>query len=251
MDIAEIRKKAKALKEMAEETGAVENEYPPEMPETPAELAQEAMTHEPEPGCLPEGVASEPEPAEAEHEAGADYFGLPQTSEPESSLTTATASEPEEAAEVGEEPARENEEPADEAEIEAISFMLDNEEYAVDIHQVKEVIKTREVTEVPRAPKDILGVISLRGVVVPVMNLRGRLGMPMKEDGERIVIVKDGADILGLLVDSVKHVVRVSEDAIEPPPTINTIDGEFIRGIGRYKGGMFILLYVEKILEKV
>lgn len=134
-------------------------------------------------------------------------------------------------------------------EVEAIVFSLDNEEYGIDIHQVKEVIKVRELTDVPNAPKDIMGVISLRGVVLPVMNLRGRFGMPMKTTGERIIIVRDGAGLLGLIVDTVKNVVRVPEDSLEPPPSINTIDGDLIRGIGRYKGGMFILIDTQKMLE--
>lgn len=137
-----------------------------------------------------------------------------------------------------------------EAEVEVITFLLDKEEYAVDIHQVKEVIKIRELTEVPKAPKDIMGVISLRGIVIPILNLRGRLGMPVKNDGgERIIIVRDGAGLLGLLVDTVRHVIRITEKSIEPPPAVNTIDGNLLSGIGRYKGGMFILLDIQKILE--
>ena len=114
---------------------------------------------------------------------------------------------------------------------------------------MKEVIKVRDLTEVPKAPRDIMGVISLRGVVIPVMNLRGRFGMPIKSSGERIIIVRDGTGLLGLLVDTVRHVVRVPEKSIEPAPSINTINGELIRGIGRHKGGMFILLDMQKMLE--
>ncbi|MEK7851479.1 MAG: chemotaxis protein CheW, partial [Deltaproteobacteria bacterium] len=147
------------------------------------------------------------------------------------------------------EEADENYEGAAEGEVEAVIFSMDKEDYGVDIHQVKEVIKVRELTAVPKAPRDIMGVISLRGAVIPVMNLRGRFGMPMENSGERIIIVRDGAGLLGLLVDSVRHVVRVPENSIEPPPSINTIDGELIRGIGRYKGGMFILLDMQKMLE--
>jgi len=135
--------------------------------------------------------------------------------------------------------------------VETITFLLDKEEYALDIRLVKEIIKPRELTDVPRAPKDIMGVISLRGAVIPIMNLRGRLGMPMKEGGERIIIVRDGTSLLGLIVDNVKHVVRVPKNNIEPPPSVNNIDGEFIKGIGRYKGEMFILLELEKILESM
>lgn len=138
-----------------------------------------------------------------------------------------------------------------EEELEVITFRLDNEEYGIEINLVKEVIKMREITEVPRAPRDILGIISIRGAIVSVMNLRGRLGLPMKDDGERILIVRDGAGLLGLLVDSVRHVVRLPSSRVEPAPAINTIDSDVIKGIGRYKGGMFILLEMDKILEQM
>ena len=138
-----------------------------------------------------------------------------------------------------------------EEELEFITFSLDNEVYALDIQQVKEVIKMREITEVPRAPEDILGVISLRGTIISVMNLRGVLGLSIKQDGERIIIVKDGTSSLGLLVDSVRQVVRVPPWSIEPPPAVNTINNSLIRGIGRYKGKMFIFLDINKILEQM
>lgn len=169
-----------------------------------------------------------------------------------------------------------------EEELEFITFTLDNEIYAIDIHKVKEVIKMREITEVPRAPKDILGVISLRGTIISVINLRGSLGFTLKQGiesstpadpikvlkpgpitpshipggeddsrGERIVIVKDGASFLGLMVDSVRQVVRVPRSNIEPTPAINSIDSDVIKGIGRHKGRMFIFLDIDKILERM
>jgi purine-binding chemotaxis protein CheW len=141
--------------------------------------------------------------------------------------------------------------------LQAIAFMLDNEEYAIEIGKLKEIITKRELTDVPRAPEGIMGVLSLRGVMVPVLNLRSRFGLPPTEDGERIIIVKDENDkdkddeLLGLLVDSVRHVVRIPLSTLEPPPTLNTIDEELIKGIGRYEGGSFILLDTDRMLEKI
>lgn len=236
MDIAEIRRKAKQLREKMEEPV----EGPQELPVTVEEI-EEAL-QEPESHPLTEsgesGYKAEEEKIEVAGQA---------QEAPEVGWAVPTSQELEIPVEGKEEGL---EETADD-EVEAITFMLDKEEYAVDIHQVKEVIKTRELTEIPRAPRDISGIISLRGTVVPIMNLRGRIGMPPRDSGKRIIIVKDGAGLLGLIVDDVKHVIRVSQKNIEPPPAINTIDGEFIRGIGRYKGGMFILLEMEKILEKM
>lgn len=234
MDIAEIREKAKQLKDREEEP-ALGNE------ETPS-IAEAEIQPEPAPQVeLPEGSETQPSTdyaPEIEVLPHETFFDEPVVPD----LLKAVPS-------VDEEVDESDKERAAEGEVEAIVFSLDNEDYGVDIRQVKEVIKVRDLTEVPKAPRDIMGVISLRGVVIPVMNLRGRFGMPIKSSGERIIIVRDGTGLLGLLVDTVRHVVRVPEKSIEPAPSINTIDGELIRGIGRHKGGMFILLDMQKMLE--
>lgn len=233
MDIAEIREKAKQLKDREEEP-ALGNEGTPSIKEV-------EIQPEPAPQVeLREDTETEPSTVyapEVEVLPKETFFDEPLAPD----LLKPVPSVYEEVDESGE--------GAAEGEVEAIVFSLDNEDYGVDIRQVKEVIKVRDLTEVPKAPRDIMGVISLRGVVIPVMNLRGRFGMPIKQSGERIIIVRDGAGLLGLLVDTVRHVVRVPEKSIEPAPSINTIDGELIRGIGRHKGGMFILLDMLKMLE--
>lgn len=233
MDIAEIREKAKQLKDR-EEGPASGNE------ETPS-IKEVGIQPEPVPQVeLREDTETEPSTVyapEVEVLPNETFFDEPLAPD----LLKPVPSVYEEVDESGE--------GAAEGEVEAIVFSLDNEDYGVDIRQVKEVIKVRDLTEVPKAPRDIMGVISLRGVVIPVMNLRGRFGMTIKSSGERIIIVRDGAGLLGLLVDTVRHVVRVPEKSIEPAPSINTIDGELIRGIGRHKGGMFILLDMQKMLE--
>ncbi len=233
MDIAEIREKAKQLKDREEEP-ALGNEGTPSIKEV-------EIQPEPAPQVeLREDTETEPSTVyapEVEVLPKETFFDEPLAPD----LLKPVPSVYEEVDESGE--------GAAEGEVEAIVFSLDNEDYGVDIRQVKEVIKVRDLTEVPKAPRDIMGVISLRGVVIPVMNLRGRFGMPIKSSGERIIIVRDGAGLLGLLVDTVRHVVRVPEKGIEPAPSINTIDGELIRGIGRHKGGMFILLDMLKMLE--
>ena len=140
----------------------------------------------------------------------------------------------------------------EDTEIEAITFLLDSEEYALDIVRVKEVIKNRESTDVPRSSDVMLGVISLRGTIVPIMDLRGRLGLPpAAERQQRIVIVKDGDDLMGLVVDSVKRVVRVMESALEAPPQIKTVDGKLISALGRSDGEPFILLELDRVVEKI
>lgn len=234
MDIAEIRKRAKQLRFMEGDEVEGRGGVTP-----PLQQSEEAALPIPLPGGERDIFSVEPETAPpAEPPVNAEVGRAVPTTE-------AILEESKEA------PAEQGKEEAAKEVVEAITFLLDKEEYALDIRLVKEIIKPRELTDVPRAPKDIMGVISLRGAVIPIMNLRGRLGMPMKEGFERIIIVRDGASLLGLIVDNVKQVVRVPKNNIEPPPSVNTIDGEFIRGIGRYKGEMFILLELEKILESM
>lgn len=259
MDIAEIREKAKLLKQRGEGPAAGIEEAPSIVEaEIQPEPAQQAELQEDTEGrsatiSIPEAEVLSQEgfiDLDEEIRAGEQILesweqGLGNAVQEDLAPIVPDTQKPELSVDEDEKV----DEGAAEGEVEAIIFSMDKEDYGVDIHQVKEVIKVRELTAVPKAPRDILGVISLRGVVIPVMNLRGRFGMPMKNSGERIIIVRDGTGLLGLLVDSVRHVVRVPENSIEPPPSINTIDGELLRGIGRYKGGMFILIDIQKMLE--
>lgn len=135
---------------------------------------------------------------------------------------------------------------------EYLSFRVAGEEYAVNIMEMKEIIKPRPTTEVPGSPPFISGVLSLRGVIIPVFRMRSRLGHPEGEKGagERIVVVKSGEGFCGLAVDEVVGVVRVGQGGIEHPPAVlEGIDREFVAGIGRYEGRMLILLNLEKILD--
>lgn len=134
--------------------------------------------------------------------------------------------------------------------LEAITFMLDDEEYGIDMDGIKEVIKPRELTNVPRAPENIMGVLSLRGLIIPVMDLRKRLAMGYDKEGERIIIVRDGDELLGLVVGRIVGAVSLTRKSIEPPPSFSSIDGELISAICRYDGESFILLNIDRIVEK-
>lgn len=133
-----------------------------------------------------------------------------------------------------------------------LAFQLDNEEYALDIRQINEIIKAREFTEIPRSPEFVLGIISLRGVVVPVFDLRCRLNLGVAEitANSRIVVCQSGEVTVGLLVDDINQVVNLVEDEIEPPPGIlSGLDREMIFGIGRYQDRMIILLQLNHVLD--
>ena len=137
-----------------------------------------------------------------------------------------------------------------------LTFVVGGETYGLDILHIREIIKVVEVTEVPRAPAFLLGVISVRGVVIPVLDLRKRMRLddtPLTRAARILVVERDGGSY-GLLVDAVTGVIRFAESEIEPPPsTLTVADAGFLAGIGRYLQGkrtrMVILLQLEAVVS--
>ncbi len=150
--------------------------------------------------------------------------------------------------------------PGDEAnavpvqEIEMLAFRLGSEEYALLVEQVREVIKLWEITSVPNTPDYVLGVISLRGKVLPVIDLCKRLGLPpgARDGRARIIVVSLDEEETGLIVDRVTGVVKLLPEDVRPAPdTISEGAGaEFLRGIARKDDKLYILLDIEKAVGK-
>jgi len=135
---------------------------------------------------------------------------------------------------------------------EFLCFKVSDEVYGVDIMDIKELIKPREVTEIPGAPSFVSGVISLRGVIVPIIDMPDRLGFARETatGRERIIVVRQGESFTGLLVDEIIQVVRIAQEATEAPPTVlEGIDRDFVTGIGRAEGRIFILLNLPNIID--
>jgi purine-binding chemotaxis protein CheW len=135
---------------------------------------------------------------------------------------------------------------------EFLCFRVASEIYAINILVIKEIIKPREVTEIPRAPAFVSGVLSLRGIIIPVFNMRLRLGLPSMEKSakERIIVLRKGEEFFGFIVDEVIQVVRIAVATMEKPPAVlDGIDRDFVSGIGRYNGQMLIVLNQDKILD--
>lgn len=133
-----------------------------------------------------------------------------------------------------------------------LAFRLADEEYALDIKQISEIIKVRELTDIPRAPGFILGIISLRGVVVPIIDLRQRLGLGFSEETalSRIIVCRQEEVTVGLLVDSINQVVNLVDKEVEPPPgVLSGLDRDMVSGLGRYQGRMIILLNLHSVLD--
>lgn len=133
-----------------------------------------------------------------------------------------------------------------------LAFQLGNEEYALDINRISEIIKVREFTGIPRAPQFLLGIISLRGVVVPVFDLRRRLhlGASAILPTSRVVISQLDDATVGLLVDGINQVVILADDELEPPPEVLPgHEREMVSGVGRYQGRMIIILNLHNALN--
>ncbi len=139
-------------------------------------------------------------------------------------------------------------------EMQLVVFDLAGEAYGVDIGSVREIIRMQEITAVPRAPDFVEGVINLRGRVIPVVDLRKRFGLHVAEQSKdnRIVVVDvDGQDI-GVVVDAVAEVLRVTADLIEPPSSvITTADSEYLLGIAMLETRLIILLDLDRVLSEV
>jgi purine-binding chemotaxis protein CheW len=130
-----------------------------------------------------------------------------------------------------------------------LTFRLGEEVFAVDVAKAREVLDLTAVTRVPGTPKFMLGVINLRGGVVPVIDLRLKFGMPAAErTRETCIIVLDltldgETTTVGAVADSVREVLDLDSSQIEPPPRIGTrLKTEFIRGMGRIDDSRFLIL---------
>jgi len=137
-----------------------------------------------------------------------------------------------------------------------LSFAAGNEVYGIEILSIREIIKLREITEVPRAPRFLLGVVTVRGLVMPVVDLRIRLRLdsPPLGRNSRILVVMHKGERFGLLVDDVRGVVRFADNQIEPPPpSLAPSEAPFLAGIGRHPDGdkerMVILLSLDAVLD--
>jgi len=133
-----------------------------------------------------------------------------------------------------------------------LCFKVSNELYGLDIMAIKELIKPRNVTEVPSAPSFVSGIISLRGAIIPVIDMLDRLGLARETvtGRERVIVVRQGESFCGLLVNEIIQVIRLSEEDLETaPPTLDGIDRDFVSGIGRSEGMMIIILNLPNIID--
>jgi purine-binding chemotaxis protein CheW len=129
-----------------------------------------------------------------------------------------------------------------------VTFMVDKEEYAINIMQVKEIIRVIDIVKVPNSEDYIEGVVSIRNNLLPILNLRKYFGLEPAEvtDHTRILIVDMGEITCGIMVDKVSEVKRVQESVIQPPPSVfYSSEGEQLKGVAKLDGGKRLILILE------
>jgi purine-binding chemotaxis protein CheW len=132
-----------------------------------------------------------------------------------------------------------------------VAFLLDREEFGLPVENVREVLRVGEVTRVPQAPAHIRGVTNVRGSILPVVEVRTRIGLGPLDPGPkaRIVVLEVGERALGLLVDRVTRVAKVRVSEIEPPPAdVVTARTDYVVGVAKRPEGLLILLDPAKTL---
>ncbi|MDR8392855.1 chemotaxis protein CheW [Aliifodinibius sp. S!AR15-10] len=134
-----------------------------------------------------------------------------------------------------------------------LTFFLGEEEYAIEILKVQEIIGLMPITPVPKMPEYIRGVLNLRGKIVPVMNLRTRFGFEEIEDTDEtcIIVVQDEDYLMGVAVDKVSEVVDIETASIEDVPSVGGQQSEYLAGLGKVGDSVKMIVEVHKVLFDV
>ena len=133
-----------------------------------------------------------------------------------------------------------------------VSFRLGDETFGVEITKVREIILMCEITQVPQSPPYVKGLINLRSTVIPVVDLRSLFGLSeTKLDSEsRIMVMQVGVRTIGIIVDAVDEVLRISrKDIAPPPPTVAGLGQDYLTGLVRLESELLILLDIERVLH--
>jgi purine-binding chemotaxis protein CheW len=139
-----------------------------------------------------------------------------------------------------------------EPELHLVVFRLGREEYAVPIGLVREVVRVADITRVPHAPAHVRGVMNLRGRILPVVEIRSRLGLESAEltAASRVVVVEVNRRTVGLLVDAVAQVTRLGERLVATPPEeVRSAGGEAVTGVARLGNRLLVLLDLARLLQ--
>lgn len=138
-------------------------------------------------------------------------------------------------------------------EVQLVIFKIGEEEFGVEINQVREIVKLVSITRMPKAPVFIEGVVNLRGQIITVIDLAKRLDLPStgKTEETRIMVVEVGENTVGMIVDSVSEVLRLSIDDIEDTPSLidTEVHEKYLRGVGKSEDRLLILLDLNEVFS--
>ncbi len=137
------------------------------------------------------------------------------------------------------------------SEKELLCFNLGEEEYGMELSLVKEIIRVRDITPVPNTAKFVLGIVVLRGGIMPLIDMRTRIGLPFlnfSTDTRFVMVDMDNAAV-GLVVDKITNVKRISSDSIKLTNVSGSVDVKFLSGISTYNGGFTVVLNLKEIIK--
>jgi purine-binding chemotaxis protein CheW len=136
--------------------------------------------------------------------------------------------------------------------LQLVGFVVGEEEYAIPILSIQEIIKPIEYTRVPSTPEYVLGVFNLRGSVVPLIDLRKKFSLPSKklDSDTRYIVLKDKDSVAGFVIDKLTEAIRMKKSMIESTPETMTNDRGNIFGIGKRKDGILTILKIESLLQR-
>ncbi len=128
-------------------------------------------------------------------------------------------------------------------------FTVAGEEFGIEVDRVVEIVRPQKITPLPQAPPFINGVINLRGVVMPLMDLRKRLNVEPSSKREKVIITRMHGEKIGLLVDTVKEIINIDDKQLASPPSIfKGLKPEYLRGIGKIGDRLIVILHIDNLL---
>jgi purine-binding chemotaxis protein CheW len=136
--------------------------------------------------------------------------------------------------------------------VQLVGFIIGEEEYAVPILAIQEIIKPFEWTRVPQVPKYVVGVFNMRGAVIPLIDLRLKFGLNSvkQSDETRFIVMRNGDDVAGFIIDRLTMAIRIKKTDIGPAPDTINGDDTMISGVGKQEDRIITILKVDKLLER-
>lgn len=137
--------------------------------------------------------------------------------------------------------------------IQLVSFLVNHEEYGIEVLKIREIIRMPEITKVPSAPHYVEGIINLRGKVIPIISMRRRFGLDEvgHDSHTRIMVVDVAGGLTGFIVDAVSEVIRISNAEIQPPPAViaGGMEHECITGVINHGEHLLIVLDIDRMFS--